>query len=109
MFKLPVCPHCHTIYRYGDVKKQLSKKESQCYHCGKKFRASKKKILILFLIIALFTAIFDVLELFVMAGTSFLGLMITNIIALTAGFLLIPFFTVFNALNDDKNSDRRKR
>lgn len=95
MFKLPVCPHCRTIYRYKDVKKELGKKESKCYHCGKKFRISKKKILILFLIIALITAIFDVLALYMVAGLNFIGLMITNIIIVTAGFFLIPYFTEF--------------
>ena len=95
MFKLPVCPHCKTIFRYKDVKKEAVKKECTCYHCGKKFRVSKKKILILFLIIALITAIFDVLVLYMVAGTSFIGLMILNIIAVTAGFFLIPYFTEF--------------
>lgn len=95
MFKLPVCPHCKTIFRYKDVKKEAVKKECTCYHCGKKFRVSKKKILFLFLIIALITAIFDVLALYMIAGTSFIGLMILNIIAVTAGFFLIPCFVEF--------------
>ena len=95
MFKLPVCPYCKTIYRYKDVKKEAVKKECTCYNCGKKFRVSKKKILILFLIIALITAIFDVLALYIVAGTSFIGLIILNIIAVTAGFFLIPYFVEF--------------
>lgn len=95
MFKLPVCPHCRTIYRYKDVKKESGKKECTCYHCGKKFRVSKKKILILFLIIALITAIFDVLALYMIAGTSLVGMIIMNIVAVTAGFFLIPYFVEF--------------
>ena len=95
MFKLPVCPHCKTIYRYKDVKKELRKKECECYHCGKKFRVSKKKILILFLLIALITAIFDVLALYMIAGTSLIGMIIMNIITVTAGFFLIPYFVNF--------------
>ena len=95
MFKLPVCPHCKTIYRYKDVKKEEVKKECTCYHCGKKFRVSKNKILILFLIIALITAIFDVLALYMIAGTSLIGMIIMNIIAVTAGFFLIPYFVEF--------------
>ena len=95
MFKLPVCPHCKTIYRYKDVKKEEVKKECTCYHCGKKFRVSKKKILILFLIISLITAIFDVLVLYMVAGTSLIGLIIINIIAVSVGFFLIPYFAEF--------------
>ncbi len=95
MFKLPVCPHCKTVYRYGDVKREMRKKKCVCYHCKGQFRAVKKKILFLFLIIALITAIFDVLELYMMKGASFVGLMITNVTALTVGFFLIPFFVSF--------------
>lgn len=95
MFKLPVCPHCLTIYRYGDVRKLIFKNKETCYHCHKQFKVSKIKILILFLIIALITAIFDILALCMIAGTSFIGLMILNIIAVTAGFFLIPYFVEF--------------
>ena len=95
MFKLPECPYCHTIYRYGDVRKTVYKSEEKCYHCKKSFKVSKIKILILFLIIALITAIFDILALCMIAGTSFIGLMILNIIAVTAGFFLIPYFVEF--------------
>lgn len=104
MMKLPVCPHCNTIYRYGDVKNLIYKKGETCYHCKKNFKVRKIKILILFLIIALITAIFDFFELYVMTGTSFLTLMITNIIALTIGVLLIPFFVRF-----EKTDTKTKR
>lgn len=102
MFKLPVCPHCGTIYRYKDVKKELEKKESSCYHCGEKFKISKKKFLILFLIIALITAIFDILELYMISGTNLFGMIITNVIVITVGFLLIPYFTQFKKFNIKK-------
>lgn len=45
--------------------------------------------------VALLTAIIDLFELYVIAGTTFLGLIVTNILILTAGFLLIPFFIEF--------------
>lgn len=94
MPKLPVCPHCHTIYRYGDVRKLVFKKEHTCYHCDKKFSVSRKNIFILFLIIALITAIFNLLELYVMTA-DFTALMITNVITLSVGVILIPFFVRF--------------
>lgn len=73
----------------------MRKKNCVCYHCKGQFRAVKKKILFLFLIIALITAIFDVLALYMIAGTNLIGIIIMNIIAVTAGFFLIPYFVEF--------------
>ena len=73
----------------------INKKGDICYHCKKKFRILKRKILSLFLIIVLITAIIDCFELYVMTGTSFITLMITNIVALTTGVFFIPFFVRF--------------
>ena len=39
MFRLPVCPHCGTVYRYHEVLTSVTKKEITCYHCHKGFRA----------------------------------------------------------------------
>lgn len=95
MFKLPTCPYCNTIYRYGDVKKSLGKSEVKCYHCKKKFKISKTKILILLLIIALITAILNIFQLYMIEGLTFIGLMITNIITVTIGIFLIPYFITY--------------
>lgn len=92
MFKLPICPYCHTIYRYSDVRKSLGKKEVECYHCNKKFNVSKMKTLILFLIVALITAILNIFQLYMIEGLTFVGLMITNVITVTIGIFLIPYF-----------------
>ncbi len=95
MFKLPVCPYCNTIYRYKDVGKNSKHKECVCYHCGKKFRVSKKKFLILFLEIALICAIFDVISLYTVARMSFGELFAANVIFMFVGLFLRPFFIKF--------------
>jgi hypothetical protein len=99
MPKLPVCPHCGTIYRYGDVNKIMGEKSHTCYHCKKNFAVSKKKFLILFLIIALFCAIFDVFELCMVANINFIALMVTNIIIIIAGLIFRPLFVKFCKLD----------
>lgn len=92
MPRLPVCPHCKTIYRYGDVCKIMNKKSVVCYHCKKEFKLKRKKFFILFLIIALICAIFDVMELYMVSPVNFLVLVATNIIIICAGLLLRPYF-----------------
>lgn len=109
MLKLPVCPHCHTIYRYGDVKNTLYEKNHKCYHCNKIFIISKIRILFLFIIIALIAAIFNVFELYMMAGINFIALLVTNIIIITVGILLIPFFVKFKICNDFSDKMKRKK
>ncbi len=37
MFRLPTCPHCGTVYRYGDVTRERKKKNHTCYHCERPF------------------------------------------------------------------------
>lgn len=102
MFRLPVCPHCKTIFRYADVKKTMLNRKQVCYHCNKQFKISKIKILILFLIIALFCAIINVFQLYMIENLSFIGLIVTNIIIVTIGVFLIPFFISYKSMDKSK-------
>lgn len=99
MPKLPVCPHCKTIYRYGDVCKIMHKKSHICYNCKKVFNLKRKKFLILFLIIALFCAVFDVFELYMVAQTNFLVLVVTNTVIICVGIIFRPYFLQFTIDN----------
>lgn len=96
MLKLPVCPHCNTIYRYNDVSKIMNKKSVVCYHCKKNFKIKRKNILILFLIIALICAIFDVLELYLGVSVNFIALVVTNVVLICVGLILRPYFVKFS-------------
>lgn len=95
MIKLPVCPHCHTVFRYGDVKRIMYKRNIECYHCGKKFKVSRIKLLLLLLMVAVIAAIIDAFELWVITSISFLTLLVTNIAVVIAGILIMPYFVRF--------------
>ena len=114
MFRLPVCPRCGTVYRYGDTVREIKKKDNVCYHCNKRFRVKMFPYVLIHsaVLIAVCIAVnivllngMKVLDLFSLFGvTVFFVCMI---------LLLIPFFTKFKAVDDKDNmkleSDNRKR
>lgn len=101
MFRLPVCPHCGTVYRYIDTKKAIKNKENECYHCQKNFRA---KIIPYILVGALIPLILCIaLNIFLL--TRMTNLLLLPLFAVTLVFMLIiylivPFFTKFKKIED---------
>lgn len=106
MFKLPVCPYCKTVYRYTDVKKTINNKNACCYHCGKRFKISKKGLGVWFALLVFTGAVINLLELCIFKNINFLALNISNIIIIIAFMLLIPFFISYkNAENNPKKKN----
>ena len=106
MFKLPICPHCGTIYRYGEVKNTVKHKTIKCYHCGKSFSVGKKKTVLFFAILIAAAAGINIFELYVSPELNFLFLAATNTILLIIGILLIPFFITYK--NNDSKTKAKK-
>lgn len=95
MFKLPTCPHCNTIYRYGDVKTTISEKSHKCYNCKKSFKVSKKGILVLLLLLIMFGITVNLAQLNIFTNINFIALTVTNIVIVIAFLIFIPFFISF--------------
>lgn len=91
---LPVCPYCNTIYRYGDVRRLIFKKSEICYHCGKNFKISKKKLLIMLLEFLILYALIDLLFIGVV-GVTLIVLFIINVVLVAAGIFMIPYYIRF--------------
>lgn len=91
---LPVCPHCKTIYRYGDVRKLLLKKEEKCYHCEKIFKISKKKLIILLLEFLLALLAVNLL-LIGFVGVNLITLFIINVVLTALAATLLPYYILF--------------
>ena len=50
MFRLPVCPHCHTVYHYGEVSRMIffhPTREQKCYHCKKSMKPLLRGLIVL--------------------------------------------------------------
>lgn len=109
MFKLPVCPYCNTVYRYKDVKKLITKKNNECYHCKKKFKVRRfPKILILIFFILILCIVFNILFLTKAFDLSLMTLLImfaVTSVLLIVGYFLIPFFITFKK---EKEEEKQK-
>nr|WP_296166826.1 hypothetical protein [uncultured Ruminococcus sp.] len=101
MFKLPVCPHCQTIYRYGDVRKNLNTKIHTCYHCKKQFKTSFSGLWLLLLFIVAVGIIVNLIEITIFASTNVIALLVTNIVLILFFLLFVPFFTKFRKFGED--------
>ena len=93
--KLPVCPHCGTVYQYGEIKK-MRDGSRYCYHCKKKFRVRKKLSIMLFMVIVCSLLVCS--DLFILYYTFNINLIVmaaANAVILTASILLCPFTVRF--------------
>lgn len=92
MLKLPVCPHCRTVYYYSDVMKSTKNKRMECYHCKKKFAVKKWKGRCTFMAaVAVIMAVIDVLLLNVVKMKSAIPIMIFTVICVGLSLLLLPY------------------
>lgn len=95
MFKLPVCPHCHTVYRYGDVRQVMNKKQYECYNCKKTMIISKKgywKIIVAALLLSSLST-FVIMSIF--ENATVIAPYIATVIWIIAAFFARPFFIKF--------------
>lgn len=92
---LPVCPHCHTVYNYSEVRAAAFKKKKECYHCKKEFYISRKRLLLLAAVIVIAIAAANFVCIAFIKGLSFLALTAVNFILILFGVLAVPFYIGF--------------
>lgn len=110
MFRLPVCPHCGTVYRYKDTKQAIRNKENTCYHCQKRFRVKMFPYILVGAILPL--ALCIGLNIFLL--TRMTDLQLLPLFGVTLGFMLIiyliiPFFTKFKKIEDESKEKSNKK
>ena len=103
MFKLPVCPHCGTVYRYKDTKNAIVNKENECYHCHKTFRIRIFPYVLLEAIALIAVSIgLNLLILSRMSSLNLIPLFLITFGILMIILILVPFFTHFVKTEDKK-------
>ena len=107
MFRLPVCPHCGTIYRYKDTKQAIKNKENTCYHCQKRFRAKRFPYLLVGALIPIVLCIaLNIFLLTRMKNLELLPLFAVTLVCILIIYLIIPFFTKFKKSENEKENKK---
>ena len=94
------CPHCQTVYRYGDLKKLMKDKKTTCYHCKKKVKVSKKSFLILAAELIVVYAAVNIFSMLLIKSLSFPMLFIINLIPTAAAALIMPLYLELTKPNE---------
>ena len=110
MFKLPVCPHCGTVYSYEEVKAAIKNKETTCYHCQKDFKAKRFPYVIVGAAIPVILCILvNIFLLSRMAVLQTMPLFAVTLIFVFVIYLIIPFFTKFKKIDDESKVYKAKK
>lgn len=112
MLKLPVCPYCKAVYRYGDIRKLEGKKSEKCHHCKRSFRISKLKgRVILLFCAAVLLIVLNLLLINFIEGLTILGCFVITAVLIAGCLLLFPYTVRFYEIEGEKNKaeDKPKR
>lgn len=107
MFRLPVCPHCGTVYRYQDTKKAQKKRTNTCYHCKKQFKVKFLPYVAIEALVLIAVCIgINLLLLTRMEKLNVYVLFAVTVIFLLLIYLLIPFFLKFERIEENFKEKR---
>ena len=112
MFRLPVCPHCRAVYRYGEVNRMIffhPARVRTCYHCKKSMKPLLRG---LFLLAAIYLAVcfgstIAIVNIF--PNATALTVFIVNICWTVLLFALRPFFKRRRGKHGSGREYRKKR
>lgn len=107
MLKLPLCPYCKAIYRYGDVKRITHNKGCECHNCKRKFSVSYiKGRIIIILITAVILIALNLLLLNFVNGVNIIACLIINALFIGLAVILFPFTVSFKKIDGEENNDK---
>ncbi len=106
MFHLPICPYCHAVYRYSEVK-NLKVKQCECYHCKKNFSVNRRLRSLPVIIVSVLLIIIDLFLLHTSKDINLLPMAGVNALVIFLSFLMTPFAVRFLPM-EEKRPDYRK-
>ena len=106
MFRLPVCPHCGTIYRYRDTGIARKNRDNTCYHCHRHFKAALLPGAVIEALILLpFCVGLNILLLTRMSQLNLIALFAATVLFILLYVLLMPFF--FRFIKTEENHGQK--
>lgn len=99
ILRLPICPYCHALTRYGDVKRTTHNKIIKCHNCKKNYQVSYLKgRIILILIVSIALIVINIFLLKQTAGITLPFLAIGDAIVILVAVFLFPFTVKYKEL-----------
>lgn len=114
MWKLPVCPYCHTVYSYQEIV-SMKGKEHQCYHCGRSFLIRRSLRAVPVIAVCMILILFNMIIFDASKDINIGVVAVMNLIAVAASLAASPLMIRFRkkqetkeAKNDQPKKDRKR-
>ena len=117
MFRLPTCPHCDTVYRYGDIvrilkqdrRKKKKERENTCYHCEKQYSVKYLPGIVIPVVVWIVLSIgTNLLMLSRMTRLNLVVMFVMTILYLILAAVITPFFIRFEKCGTKKKKQSKK-
>lgn len=103
MLRLPVCPYCKAVYRYGDIRRLEGKKSENCHHCKRSFRISRVRGRVILISCAAVLLIgLNILLMNIVEGLTVLGCFVITVILIAGCVLLFPYTVRFYEIDGER-------
>ncbi len=100
ILKLPVCPYCHAVNGYNDVRKSTKHKVKRCHHCNAMYRVSYLSgRIILLTIVGVLLVIFNLLILYTSQGLNLQLMIIVTVLSVSLTILFFPFTVRYKTMS----------
>ena len=100
MFKLPVCPYCHAVNSYNDVRKSTKLKVKRCHHCNAMYRISYLAGRIgLLTVVGILLIAFNLLILYTSQGLNLQLMIIITFLGVALAVVFFPFTVRYKTMS----------
>lgn len=110
MLKLPICPYCHAVNSYNDVRKSAKAKAKRCHHCNAMYRVSYLLgRIILLMIVGIILVAFNLLILYTSQGLNLHLMLIVTAVGVALAVMLFPFTVRYKRMSREEIKKYKKK
>ncbi len=108
LFKLPVCPYCHAIYRYSEIG-NIKGKECECYHCQKSFEVNRRLRAVPVVIVCILLIIINLFMMHTSIDLNLRPMIAIDAVSVFLSLLAFPFTVRFLPIKPTKTMIHPKK